>query len=277
MTDLPFNKVVFKTTHNSYSGGLKRSIIYQLDSNVRGIEYDVHLINMNSRHDFKLGHNKCEENVYHWEDNPNSYYLNDWLSLIKNWSKKHPGHEPITLCIDIKNKFSNSYVDTKINRLNLMIINNLRNSVYTNKELLKLNNFSSNCNEWPTVEELSGKIIVILTGEHNFKWRYMNKIPPDKQYCFVAFSLEDDSDKQYSDKMLHHSRFVNCNLKYWNWGLRQYKKGKILRIWGFNKNSNGSKTPLNPIQLIKKGLFCNFPATDCPFENWYKKAFNYYC
>ena len=38
----PYDSVVFRSTHNSYSGGPRGGILSQLDGGIRGIEFDFH-------------------------------------------------------------------------------------------------------------------------------------------------------------------------------------------------------------------------------------------
>ncbi|MHA1265052.1 MAG: phosphatidylinositol-specific phospholipase C domain-containing protein [Candidatus Helarchaeota archaeon] len=278
-----YNRAIFKTTHNSYSGGTRKSINYQLDSKIRGIEFDIHSGEEEASHPrkreykFMLGHNYPKEDVFLGEMNPNSISLETWLEIIMKWSQLHPDHEPITLCLDIKGNLVDNTEGLSLKMLNLLVRHILDGKLYTPKDYFKWNHNSLEDSEWPTVDKLKGKIVVFFTGEHNTKWVYWNEMPIREQNCFIAYSYEDDGGKAYSNEMLQDAPFVNCHLSYWRWGKAQFEKGKVLRLWEFNPFYDNRGFFQYPTTLNRKGLICNFPATDTPFEPWYLTAFPYLC
>ena len=85
VADQPFASSVFLATHNSYSGnmagGVRCSIQFQLDHDVRFIELDVREDGFTSNGDFSIGHNGVDSDVDHL-GNPASDLLWDWLSVI---------------------------------------------------------------------------------------------------------------------------------------------------------------------------------------------------
>lgn len=278
-----YNKATFKTTHSSYSGGSRKSINFQLNSKIRCIEYDIHNSSLNSfdkrllKFDFRLGHNKPDEEVAFDEDNPRSTLLGEWLGHLMNWSNLNPAHEPIALCLDIKEDLVDNSADLNLKVLNSIISSKLNGKLYTHREHLRKNNGYLAGTYWPSVQELTGRIIIFLTGDHFTKWVYWSDLPIREQYCFVAYSFEDDGGKDYSLEMLKEAKFVNCHLKYWSWGRQLFQQGKIVRLWDYNPYNDGSGKYRLPSDLNREGLLCNYPATDHPFEEWYYKAFNYTC
>jgi hypothetical protein len=276
-----YNKSIFKTTHSSYTGGARKSIHFQLDSGVRCLEFDIHCYNplltgFPVVEDFQLGHNKPNEEVSQAEDNPHSISLSDWIDILVNWAKKNPDHAPITLCLDIKENFVKADPDFNLTLLNSRIHNKLNRRLYTHHDLINRNHGSLIGTEWPPVKEIVGKIIVVLTGDHDTKWMYWKTIALKDQSCFIAYSYEDDGEREYSPQMLSEAKFVNCHLDYWAWGKYQFEKGKLLRIWSFNPYYNSTGNFCLPTNYTQQGLICNFPATDTPYEDWYNSAFNYY-
>jgi|GEM_PF-5489290 len=94
----------FITTHNSYSGAERGSLRQQLDSGVRGIELDVHVIDAASEN-FAVGHDYSGSHVSHDNGNPHSDDLQSWLKVINDWSDEHPEHVPISIVFDLKEGF----------------------------------------------------------------------------------------------------------------------------------------------------------------------------
>ncbi|MHA1279945.1 MAG: Ca2+-dependent phosphoinositide-specific phospholipase C [Candidatus Helarchaeota archaeon] len=278
-----YNKAIFRATHSSYSGGARKSINFQLDSNIRCLEFDIHngeqhVINSDKfNYSFWLGHNSPEEDVFLGDTNPNTISLENWLEIITDWSKLHPHHEPIALCLDIKENLIDINNGRSLKLLNLLIRDKLNGHIYSPQDHLKSNQGSIHGRDWPTVEELRGKIIVFFTGNHYTKCVYWQEIPLRKQFCFIAYSYEDDGGRNYSTQLLSEVKFVNCHVSYWRWGKSQYQKGKILRLWGFNQYIENLGNFAQLSALNQQGLICNFPATDTPYESWYMTAFPYFC
>jgi hypothetical protein len=93
---LPFASAVFRATHNSYSGnvdGSKGSIVSQLDSGVRFLEFDIHDNGYATNHDYSIGHSAPGDLVDHG-GNPSSNLLRDWLRTVSDWSAAHPDAAP---------------------------------------------------------------------------------------------------------------------------------------------------------------------------------------
>ena len=84
----------FWTTHNSYSGGPRRSIVEQLDAKVRWIEFDVHDTDFVAVGDYRLGHLRPGMEVALGNGNPKTLLLRDWLDVIAEWSARTPPPRP---------------------------------------------------------------------------------------------------------------------------------------------------------------------------------------
>ncbi|HUY00986.1 MAG TPA: Ca2+-dependent phosphoinositide-specific phospholipase C [Candidatus Deferrimicrobium sp.] len=161
-----YNKSVFMATHNSYSGGVKKSIRQQLDGNIRGLELDIHSDEIETKKYFEVGHVMAGSDVDH-HDNPKSIQFVDWLKVIKDWSNIHVNHVPITLFIDIKHDLVHNPPGYGPEFLNRVIFETFEAArLYTPKM------HRHDGTDWPPLDELKGKILVVLTGDTESKWAY---------------------------------------------------------------------------------------------------------
>jgi hypothetical protein len=165
------------TTHNSYGW----SITEQLDQGIRGFELDIHdswtlpeiiLGKISGRYKgkFKVGHADPGHEVRRTGGNPRGNDLEKWLGKIGDWSRKHEGHPPITVFLDIKKNL----IDTNnspseqfgLIRLNEQIRNACKDRLFTSQDFVT--------NPHPTIGDLHNKIIVVLMGFHTLS-RLMKK------------------------------------------------------------------------------------------------------
>ena len=58
----PYNEAIFRSTHNSYSGHERGSIVAQLDAGIRQVEFDFH-DNDYASEGFRLGHSSVGSEV----------------------------------------------------------------------------------------------------------------------------------------------------------------------------------------------------------------------
>jgi len=267
------------TTHNSYSEGLGNSIRGQLDGRIRGLEFDLHDEHIEEKHQFQIGHHTSGHDV-DFELNTKSPFFIDWLRIIKDWSDENSNHEPITIFIDIRDDLVNNPPGYDFKFLNKIISDAFtRRNLYTFEDLKNRNDGSLTGTDWPFVFELRNKIIVVLMGHSNTKWRYWKEILLHDQNCFIAFSPAMDEGHEYSEEMLKVVKFVNTSVNNWEWGNVQLNKGKLVRLDHYNPEINFKfKNPIKyPSKMWPKAV-CNFPATDHPFEfsnadrMWYKLA-----
>ncbi|MFC1476153.1 phosphatidylinositol-specific phospholipase C domain-containing protein [Candidatus Zixiibacteriota bacterium] len=161
-TGLRYNEAHFASTHNSYSGdigGARRSIIEQLDHGIRCIELDIHIDGF-AAYGYRVGHASPGDEVFHQGENPISDKLSVWLDVVANWSDQHPTHAPITIYIDAKDEFGVSYAAGNFAHL----IEDLEQAF--GDRLFKAEKMESG--DWPTVEELRGKVITVITGKEGY-------------------------------------------------------------------------------------------------------------
>ncbi len=171
MSDTPFSKASFKATHNSYSGPFndfdRGSIPEQLEAGVRFIEFDINWVDYATVGDYQLGHEKPGLEVHHGGGNPSGLKLEDWLRIIATWSDANPGHVPVTVGLDLKNNLAKlrSLPEGNLAALNRHVRNALGDKVFTPRDLGE--------GDWPSVDELKGKIIVVMSGDTKSRVAYL--------------------------------------------------------------------------------------------------------
>jgi len=173
----PYNKSIFKTTHNSYQWSLTK----QLNQGIRGFELDIHdfelLIDTRGwdnfldkfpgkkpPHYFKVGHawpgNEVNNKLL--SGNPRGNNLEDWLGKIADWSRKekNKGHAPITVFLDIKKNLidnkNNPPEEYGLKRFNEQIRNACGDRLVT----------PENFDATSPIIELRDTIIVVLMSFH---------------------------------------------------------------------------------------------------------------
>lgn len=276
---IPYNKAVFMNTHNSYAPKIKASIESQLNQGIRGIELDIHNPHIEHLLRFSIGHITAGGDVDHKVGNPKTDFFDDWLQVIKQWSDKNDSHEPITLFVDIKSDLVEKSPDKELILLNKTVANVFtKDKLYVPHDLTKFNNNQPLGVKWPSLAELRNKIIVVLTGNGQSKWRYWKTLSHQDVNCFVAYTHPDDNEKDYTKEMLQEVKIINAEAHEWKWTNPQLKDSKIIRFYSYNPDKS---TVLRRISFPSKRwpeALCNFPATDYPFKysiwfpDWYQKT-----
>ena len=154
--------VVFQSTHNSYSGEERGTILEQLDAGVRGLEFDIHDNDFATAGDYQLGHSIHGSEVELGGGNPESVLLRDWLMQIQEWSKDHPSHAPITITLDMKDNLTDneSHEEGGFSALQELLLDVFSTSLVPVTDTL------------PTLEELRGRVLVVLSGDEQSRKHY---------------------------------------------------------------------------------------------------------
>ena len=162
---IAYDMAYFKSTHNSYSGEERGGIHTQLDAGFRGLEFDIHDNDFQTVQDYQLGHYLPGNEVDQEHGNPNGILLSDWLTHVKEWSIAHPEHAPITITLDLKDDLTDnaSFLDGSMDRLNDILINTLGNNLFTPMYFE---------NEWPSVDTLRNRYIIVLSGHEESRQLY---------------------------------------------------------------------------------------------------------
>jgi hypothetical protein len=121
--------------------------------------------------------------------------LRKCLQEIEDWTKKNPEHEVLTIYIDKKEDWGSKRSARKPQDLDDLISSIFpAGNIYSPKEVLQenenLRNSVHGCN-WPSTEELKGKIIFVITDATILtrKNKLLNKYLSNQQnnsLCFVA-------------------------------------------------------------------------------------------
>lgn len=129
--------------------------------------------------------------------------LSKCLQEIELWTRKNPDHEVLTIYIDKKEDWGSKRSPRKPQDLDNLISSIFpADNIYSPKEVLRENdNLRSSvqaCN-WPSTEELKGKIIfvitdaTILTRKNTLLNRYLNN-QQNNSLCFVAPLIKKKSE-----------------------------------------------------------------------------------
>lgn len=235
MRDTQFNKARFQATHNSYSGQ-GGPITEQLDAGVRGIEFDIRYDN-----GFKVGHDSPGDNVSH-SGNPSSNDLDDWLKVVVDWADVNSDHDPIMLFLDAKQNLT-----SQLNNLNSMISSTFGPRLFTAADYKK--------NGWPTVAGLSGKILVVLSGDNGTRAKYAD---PANKYSQILFAESQKNDSSSVQDAQFYAAEANSDSQSGDpsWVASKQNAGKVVRLWMFKSEDTGGTVP-------------NLAATDSPYDDWY--------
>jgi hypothetical protein len=278
--DVPYHQAFFKASHNSY----EHSVREQLDKGVRGLEYDLHDDRVQELNNFEVYHLKKNYHVLlNEKGNPDNYLLTEWLDVINTWSKDRKSrHAPITLFIELKDNIVDSNNEPEelfgIKRLNSLILNSFSEGrLYTFKKFRE-HNF-----KWPTVKELRGKVIVVLTSYWGGYWasseggfqsrlNYLkSSLEGQDDVCFVSWTQEDKGKEVLFMKT--KTNFWKCSLLY---STKQFKKnveGQRLTRVDFDKIVWGRHVKTYYNKNYQAGYRGNFFATDSWGEAKYDKSF----
>ena len=160
-----YDEAFFEATHNSYSGGDRGPIATQLDNGVRFIELDIHDDAYATIGDYRVGHDSPGNQLATGAPNPTTTLFRDWLGIVANWSTNHPLAAPIAVALDLKSDLTDN---TSFALGNLGALNQTLESLLGQK-LLAARDVPA---QWPTVDSLRGRIMVVLSGDEPTRRAY---------------------------------------------------------------------------------------------------------
>ncbi|MHA1913996.1 MAG: hypothetical protein ACW986_11500 [Promethearchaeota archaeon] len=278
--DISYHEAFFKTSHNSY----EHSVREQLNHGVRGLEYDIHDDQIQEKGDFEVYHLKNNFDVLLGEDgNPDDFLLTSWLRVINEWStEQNNDHAPITLFIELKDSIidSNNEPDESygFKKLNRIIIDSFeKNAVFTYR------NFRESNFTWPSVRELTGKVLIVLVSYWGGYWaaseggfesrvKYLeNCLAKKDDVCFVAWVQEDKGDE--TSFLKENTHFWKCSLDYSTKNYAESVSSQRITRADFDKIVWGRHVKTYFNKNYVKGYRCNFPATDAWGSDRYNKSF----
>ena len=210
-----YDQVRFKASHNSYAKriSLEEQLTFHRSHphrrGFRGLELDVHQDRKGCawcvRHligDCSRVHRNRKRKTGRKRD-----CLGHWLRELAAWSEAHPGHDVITLTLDLKRvvrpgTFGDDF-DTLLSTSGLDATR-----LFTPEEMT---------DSWPTLGELAGKFIVCLSGLKGVKSRYARQTG---RLCFADISLGPGRRPKAGDPRL----FLN-----YNWRAYEVDQGNVFR------------------------------------------------
>lgn len=155
------------------------------------------------------------------------------LTEIEEWIRKNPNHCVLTIYIDKKEGWGSRRSKRKPEDLDNLISSVFpQNRIYSPKEVLQNNDnlrgVIQKCN-WPSTEELKGKIIFVITDAAMFgrKNKLLDKYLKNQQkrsLCFVAPLVKKQSEilKPQGLSQQNASNVIFYNLRYKNAGLSSF-------------------------------------------------------
>ena len=230
-----FNQCTFKSTHNSYVGGLVGSIARQLSSGVRCLELDIH-----PEGEFPLGHLAPGDSVALGGENPPTLALSAWLHAITDWCTAAKHHAPVTVFLDLKQCIGVDqhlpWNEERFERLNSLLLSTCSHLV-----------MRRDLKDWPDVRDLRSRMLIVISGDFYTRRLAAGALADS---CFV----EQQPGEPETAAMLASGASTSAS-----WLAREMGTGKATRLWNFTLRDAFVGLP-------------TFPATDTPFEDWYTQS-----
>jgi hypothetical protein len=201
----PFNRLAFKATHNSYT--YKQGLAEQLSFSSKdpahcgccGIELDI--VQTVDRSEWEVRHSGGSRpstgDARRRKDG--TRYLSDWLHDLLVWSQaenKSKAHNPITVILDLKEVRSPSNEFPDALHHYLIKCGFTPDCLFTPSDLLGRSRPATNLVEaasldggWPSLEELRGQFILVLSGSPDQKRSYARR---EDAFCFADRWLPRD-------------------------------------------------------------------------------------
>ncbi len=184
---LPYDNACFKAIHNSYAHGRWHATLARLadvDAEApRGVEIDVV---------------QCKRSPYDWcvkhggEYDGKSPKLGRYLGELRQWSEDHPGHDPILVTLDLKSSRGDGILLAE--ELDGAIERELPAERLYRPDDLRSRGAGSLWDVarkvgWPTVDEMRGRFVLVISGGDESKKRAYANTEPEKRLCFVDQAL----------------------------------------------------------------------------------------
>lgn len=235
--NLRYNEASSKGSHNSYQRN--ETIIEQItwddtchyNAGCRAIELDIS--QSNDGLEWSVGHKSGYETDYR--------QLSQFLSELRVWSQDNPGHDVITLYLDLKHVATRTFPS----QLDQYIANFLsnqadRSAFYTPGQLM--GHCSSvpegaRANGWPTLGELRNQFIICLTGNAHDKAAYASTTPKER-LCFADQDEPEQPDTAPSspDRVFFNYHLFSKNTDDWGPVFEKAAKQKDAIIRGYVLN-----------------------------------------
>jgi hypothetical protein len=212
---LKYNDVRQKSAHNCFQKreGVVDQIVYW---RLRSLELDLHRK--------KAEHPPLDHDwwIYHesWDPDTTVERLSGFLTLFGAIHHANPQHEVITLFLDMKEAFDAPSGAQSGAALDVLLRRHLAGSMFTPADLLDwaqtqapgspLTSLKAAITRagWPTLAELRGKFVVVLTGKAATLNTYLAGSSPDQRAAFLSAGATKVSDV---DNAPAHVLFFNMD------------------------------------------------------------------
>lgn len=269
MNNLRYNQVSMKASHNSY----------QRDETI------TEQISWNSEKNYNCGCGELELDISQSDDGLSwsvghvpgyhKYYrqLSSFLSDLMVWSNNNPGHDVITLYLDLKHTATDDFPD----QLDQYIMERFLVDMFSPGTLMTnaatLSQGVLDNGGMPYLEELKGKFIICLTGNSGDKEKYATTSPKER-LCFA--DKDTDCDQMPSDD---HCVFFNFHIyhsKRDDW-MEIFKKcvllsNVIIRAYIANSEDNWDDCLSSGCNLIATDKISNYQWAEVGDTRFVKRA-----
>ena len=255
---LRYNEVSMKAAHNSYERNER--FIDQLSWDAfpgqnfqcgcGGLELDI--AQSDDGEDWSVGHGKAYEK--------DRRQLSGYLSDLTAYSRAHPGHDVITLHLDLKHVATDDFPE----KLDAYIRARLLTHIYTPGKLMgSAQSLPEGAREhgWPTIEQLAGHILICLTGDGlakgsktQAKEKYAETQPKDR-LCFADKDCDAGESPSDAHRVFFNYHIFHSARDKWMGTFRDAasRKDTILRAYE-------ADSPENWLDALESG--CNLLATN---------------
>lgn len=263
--NLRYNEISMKASHNSYESPvtpITAQLVWEDDANYNkgcgALELDVS--KSAKSNNWSVGHNLSYRT-------PAEAQLSFYLEQLGTWSGDNPGHDVVTLHIDLKNMLSNKFYDD----LDTYIKNHLRAPIFSPGALFGDENTLTEGvkkNGWPTLDELKGKFIICITGDvlsiGKNKKLYAGTSPKER-LCFADKDRNANDMPDDPNRLFYNYHIYERTTSEWTATFRKCAEDNphyIIRAYIANSGINWSN-------CLKSGV--NIIATDeITGYNWAK-------
>lgn len=223
-SEVRYNEIVQKGSHNSYdrSEGVYDQMIYW---RLRSIEFDLH------------NAGPGEWNVYHNVDSgSNVHTFEAALELCLGFHQSATEHEIVTVFMDIKTAFNSSHTPDQLDATMQRV---LGSRIFGAPDLMAYNPGATNLRDavengaWPTLQELRGKFIFVLTTGNAAVYVGPNGSEATTRPAFYGISTSSLSEVGAKDYVVFYN--ISGNLS--QVGPAAMAKNLIARAWGADSQS----------------------------------------
>ncbi|MFL5381082.1 MAG: Ca2+-dependent phosphoinositide-specific phospholipase C [Longimicrobiaceae bacterium] len=211
--DLRYNEVSFKAAHNSYQRD--ETLVEQIawhpndpsDAGCRAVELDIS--QSDNGLEWSVGHDAGYETNYR--------QLSQFLAELRAWGMNHPGHDVITVYLDLKHVATDSFPDQLDQYIRDYLSDCRQTPVYTPGELMRdAPSVPDGAQKygWPTLGELCDRFIICVTGNAGDKATYA-ATDPKNRLCFADKDQDADEAPSSDDRVFFNYHLYSDDKNEW--------------------------------------------------------------